>query len=286
MLRTTSAPAIKTLLEIIKDLQTRINVTFDAEGMFLSFMDHAHVAMTSVKLRAAALTAYSCQQEVTIGVDAGSWYRYLKSTTPQDVLTLTLFGVHPDVMGIRVENKAKQYVSTAEMRLTSKDEEEKLDPDDEYDIAITMGSHDFLRICREMGSIAGMDSMQVRLDSEDQNLTLSSTGDIGSLQYCILSADEDQPDGEPEEGGTPQPQGVCIHKAEEDFRESFGLRYLITFGKAAQLCNSVAVFLKPQYPMMLKYEFMQDSELRFYIAPKASESDEEEDEAMEAADSD
>lgn len=36
MLRTTSAPAIKTLLEIIKDLQTRINVTFNAEGMSLS----------------------------------------------------------------------------------------------------------------------------------------------------------------------------------------------------------------------------------------------------------
>lgn len=251
------------------------------------FMDHAHVAMTSVKLRAVALTAYSCQQEVKIGVDAGSWYRYLKSTTPQDVLTLTLFGDQPDVMGIKVENKAKQYVSTAEMRLTSKDEEEELDPDDEYDIAITMGSHDFLRICREMGSIAGMDSMQVRLDSEDQNLTLSSTGDIGSLQYCILSADEDQPDCDPEEGGAPQPQGVRIHKAEEDFRESFGLRYLITFGKAAQLCNSVAIFLKPQYPMMLKYEFMQDSELRFYIAPKAGESDGEDDDTMdEAADSD
>ena len=32
-LRTVSGPAIKTLLEIVKDLATRINVRFDGEGM-------------------------------------------------------------------------------------------------------------------------------------------------------------------------------------------------------------------------------------------------------------
>ena len=32
-LRTVSGPAIKTLLEIIKDLATRINVRFDSDGM-------------------------------------------------------------------------------------------------------------------------------------------------------------------------------------------------------------------------------------------------------------
>ena len=252
LLRTTSGPAIKTLLEIIKDLQTRINVTFDDDGMRLVFMDHAHVAMTDVVLRKAATSAYTCKQPVTVGVDAGSWYRYLKSATPQDVLTLTLCGTTPDVMGIKVENKAKQYVSTAEMRLTSMDEEEMPDPDGEYDIAVTMGSHDFLRICREMGSIAGMTDMEICLDSRERNLTLSSTGDIGTLRFRFLSEDEDcgsddmsrggdEEDGEEGKGATERHAAVQIHEAATDFREAFGLRHLITFGKAAQLCNSVAV---------------------------------------------
>ena len=156
-LRTVSGPAIKTLLEIIKDLATRINVRFDGDGMHAAFMDHAHVAMTSFSLRPVALQHYKCAKSVTVAVDANSWYRYLKSTAQSDVLTLTLKGDNPDVMGIRVENKEKQYVTTAQMKLTSIDQEEIEVPDIEYSSAVAMGSQDFLRICREMGSLPGMD---------------------------------------------------------------------------------------------------------------------------------
>ena len=69
------------------------------------FMDHAHIAMTSFSLRPVALQHYKCSKSVTVAVDANSWYRYLKSTAQNDVLTLTLKGENPDVMGIRVENK-------------------------------------------------------------------------------------------------------------------------------------------------------------------------------------
>ena len=120
-------------------------------------MDHAHVAMTSFSLRPVALQHYKCAKSVTVAVDANSWYRYLKSTAQSDVLTLTLQGDSPDVMGIRVENKEKQYVTTAQMKLTSIDQEEIEVPDIEYSSAVAMGSQDFLRICREMGSLPGMD---------------------------------------------------------------------------------------------------------------------------------
>ena len=71
----------------------------------VQFMDHAHIAMTSFSLRPVALQHYKCNKSVTVAVDANSWYRYLKSTAQNDVLTLTLKGENPDVMGIRVENK-------------------------------------------------------------------------------------------------------------------------------------------------------------------------------------
>ena len=33
------------------------------------------------------------------------------------------------------------------------------------------------------------------------------------------------------------------------------------------------IFLEPNYPILLCYEFMQDSELRFHLAPKVEDSD-------------
>ena len=33
------------------------------------------------------------------------------------------------------------------------------------------------------------------------------------------------------------------------------------------------IFLEPNYPILLCYEFMQDSELRFHLAPKVEDSE-------------
>ena len=137
-------------------------------------------------------------------------------------------------------HREKQYVSTAEMRLTSIDQDELDVPDMEYSSAVAMGSQDFLRICREMSAIPGMDTLKISLDSEDDGVVLSGNCDIGSLTYEITSPPDNESQHEEgvEEG---KPGGMHIIRSKGEYSESFGLRYLVTFAKAAQLCSNLTV---------------------------------------------
>ena len=137
--------------------------------------------------------------------------------------------------------REKQYVSTAEMRLTSIDQDELDVPDMEYSSAVAMGSQDFLRICREMSAIPGMDTLKISLDSEDDGVVLSGNCDIGSLTYEITSPPDNESQHEEAAGEEGKPGGMHIIRSRGEYSETFGLRYLVTFAKAAQLCSNLTV---------------------------------------------
>lgn len=117
--------------------------------------------------------------------------------------------------------------------------------------------------------------MEIRLDGDDDKVVLSGECDVGSLRYEITSCSDEQDAAEQEEGGPSTGAGMQVLRAKGDYRQAFGLRYLTTFAKAAQLCGHMTCFLEPDYPIMLSYEFMQDSELRFHLAPKIEDSEDE-----------
>ena len=129
------------------------------------------------------------------------------------------------------------------MRLTSIDQDELDVPDMEYSSAVAMGSQDFLRICREMSAIPGMDTLKISLDSEDDGVVLSGNCDIGSLTYEITSPPDNESQHEEAAGEEGKPGGMHIIRSRGEYSETFGLRYLVTFAKAAQLCSNLTVSL-------------------------------------------
>ena len=50
----------------------------------------------------------------------------------------------------------------------------------------------------------------------------------------------------------------------------FALKHLVLFGKCTNLCNSIQMYLKNDYPLIIKYTVASLGEIKLCLAPKCS----------------
>ena len=48
----------------------------------------------------------------------------------------------------------------------------------------------------------------------------------------------------------------------------FSLKYLIRFCKASSLCNTLEMYMKQSYPLIMRYNVAGLGELKFVLAPE------------------
>ena len=63
---------------------------------------------------------------------------------------------------------------------------------------------------------------------------------------------------------------------EEPVELNFALRYLNFFTKATPLATQVIISLNPDVPMVVEYPIQELGHIKFYLAPKIEEENEEE----------
>ena len=58
-------------------------------------------------------------------------------------------------------------------------------------------------------------------------------------------------------------------KYDDNITGRYGLKYINLFTKGTNLSNTIELYLKPNYPLILKYSVANLGEIRFCLAPKA-----------------
>jgi proliferating cell nuclear antigen len=132
--------------------------------------------------------------------------------------------------------------------------EEKLEiPDIQYDSVISMPSVDLQKYCRDLSII----SNSVTITSMDTKFVLESQGDFASQRIII---------GETQ-------NGLVFSKKNQTVKESFDLKYLNSFTKSTNLCSTVEIFLKIEYPLIIEYNVANLGKLQYCLAPKIKDSE-------------
>eukprot|EP00899_Mesostigma_viride_P027345 jgi/Mesvir1/7796/Mv11739-RA.1 len=262
--RTVQGASVKVLVEVLKELTNDVNIYFTKRGLRIVSFDLSHCALFHAFMEAEHIEEYRCNKEYTIGVSLVNFFKLIKNVSVNDELELKLSDENLDVLHITILNRAKNTRWSYEMKLMDIDEEMIEIPEKEYMTCITMVSTEFQKMCRDLAVVAD----RVRFRCNGDNIVLSGSGDIGT---CQLEIGKDHPD-----------MKVNIAKG-GDVDECFSVRYLCTFSKAAGLCNSVDIFIMPEYPMIIKYKIGDLGTLMFALAPLVEDTEEEAEEppAME-----
>lgn len=252
-IRTVQASAFKILIEALKELLTDTCIDFDETGLKIVSLDNSHVVLVHLKLDASKFEYFHCENKITIGVNMLNMYKLIRTINSNDTLTLFIEADDVNHLGIKIENGEKNTKTTYKLNLLDLDNPKiSINPAD-FNYEIMLQSADFQKICRDMYNIAEV----VEIKNIGNQLILSCKGDFCS-QETIL-ADTENNNGA--KNNNEIVQGI------------FNLKYLVLFTKCTNLCSTVELFLKNDYPLLLRYMVASLGEVKLCLAPQSQSYD-------------
>lgn len=245
-LQTSQALQIKTLLDVLKDLITEVNIKFEPTHMKLVSLDPGRVGM--VHLLINKLEYYHCKSELYVGVYIQYIYKLLRSVTTSHHLEWRIRKEEPGTLEIVISNPEKRTFTTHRLKTLELDIEDVTIPHVTFEYVINMPSSDLQKYIKELSHVSNV----VTVRGTGKDIEFAASGDLGDTIITV----------------SPTPSGLnWVHKnTQNDFFEGkYFVKYLEKFVKT-QVDSVVEIFIKSKYPLILKYQ-MTLGQLTFCISP-------------------
>jgi proliferating cell nuclear antigen len=248
-IQTVQSSALRTLVEVLKDVLNDINVVFDETGIKVMAMDGSRVALIHMRLQAENFEHFYCKQRFDAGLSLSALHKLMKTVSNSDTISLYVKDNNTNELCLNIENADRNCATTFRLKLLDIDNNELNIADVEINCIVTMPSNDFQRMCRDMANVGD----NVEIVCENQTLIFRCNGDFAHQETVIGEATH----------------GLNFSKNDEDTISGvFALKYINLFTKSTNLSNTIELYLKPDYPLILKYNVANLGSIKFCLAPK------------------
>jgi len=250
-IKTVQSSAFRILIEALKEILTDANLELDNTGIKVMAMDSSHTVLVHLKLNSENFESFYCKNKVILGINMINLFKLIKTMGNNDTLTLYLEEENQSLLGIKIENSEKNSVTDYKLNLMDLNETNIQIPPATFESVITMPSTDFQKICRDMHNLAD----DIEIKSVGQQLLFSCKGDFAEQETCIGEANS----------------GMSFLKnqnPDEIVQGVFALKHLVLFSKCTNLCNSIEIYLKNDYPLIIKYTVASLGHIKLCLAPK------------------
>jgi proliferating cell nuclear antigen len=214
-------------------------------GMRIMAVDTTKSVLINLKLDAKNFTKFKCKKKkVTLGVNLAYFHKLIKTMEKDDNLTLYVDHDELNFLKIKIDNPEEKKDSMFELKLLDLNEDPMVVPDISFDAVVTMSSSEFHKICREMSQIAEY----VEIQCSNNKIIFICKGDYAKRRTTYRTgADNEEGDGiSIKLAGKGKDNPVIVQGIYE-------LKNLILFAKCASLCNDIEIYLKNNYPLVIKY---------------------------------
>jgi proliferating cell nuclear antigen len=254
-IKTVQATTFKQMVDALKEILMDVNLEFDKTGLKIVAMDTTHVVLVHLKLEADRFENYYCEKKLYVGINMIKLQMLIKTISNGDILTLFIEKEDTNNLGIRIENAEKKVRTTYRLSMLDINAVEYEIPPVDFPTIITMPSVDLQKIIRDMHNLA--DNIEIRY--VENQLRFSCKGDFVK-QETILGTDKNQN------------LSVVKHnqKSHEIIQGIYSSKYLAMFTKCTNLYNMVEIYLKNNFPLILKYNVASLGEIKLCLAQQDS----------------
>jgi len=128
-----------------------------------------------------------------------------------------------------------------------------------FEAIVVMNSNDFQKICKDMN---GLDAKYVSISLINKTFKIECSGDIG-----IGSASFNENDS----------GNIFINRQKGfeniDICGRYDLKNLLLFTKCTNLCNSIEIYMKNDYPLLIKYTIASLGYMHLCLSPLIDSND-------------
>lgn len=250
-IKTVQATTFKVLVEALKEILTDTVLIINDSGIRICTMDSSHIILIHMKLEASKFESYYCNGEQMIGVNMLNLNRLLKAINNNDTIALSMLESNKNELQIRVENPDKNTIKISKLMLLDLDNTNMEIPPVEFSSVVTLPSQDFQKVCRDIANL----SETVQITNTDQKMILSCKGDFCSHEIILNDS-----------------ENLKIESREDNtiYQGEFDSKMLLQFTKCTNLSNVVQLYLKNDYPLIVRYGVGSLGVCQMCLAPQQS----------------
>jgi len=251
---------LKKILEAIKDLVQDANFECTESGITLQAMDNAHVSLVTLLLRGEGFDLYRVDKPESLGINLNSMSKIMRCAANNDTVTVDkLEGA--DTVRFLFESPNADRMSEFHLKLMDIDSETLEIPESMYHAEIELPSAELRRIVSDLSTMG--DSVRISVSKEGVRFTVR--GDEGSGSVILRQST-----------GVDKPEEAIHIVMNEPVEQSFALKYLNLFCKAAPLSARAQIKLSKDAPLLVNFSMNNIGYLAYYLAPKIGDEDIEE----------
>jgi proliferating cell nuclear antigen len=248
---TVQASAFRILIEALKEILTDANFEFDSHGLKLVTMDSSHTVLVHLRLNAENFEKYECSQRLVLGINLINMHKLMKIMGNNDTLKLIVDKDNLSYLNIIIENSDKNSITKFKLNLMDLNEENIEVPAPDFESVINMPSIDFQKICRDMHNL----TEEIEIKSFSNQLIFGCKGQFAEQETVMGSSSN----------------GLTFLQNNENIIQGvYALKHLVLFSKCTNLCNCVELYLKNDFPLIIKYTIASLGEIKLCLAPKYS----------------
>ena len=249
-LKTVQSNNIKILFEVLKEvLLGDINIVFTPTNIKVIEMNESKVAMVYLNLKSEAFEYYHCERSIAVGINTTNFYKIIKICKNSDTISFFIEKDKEDILGIRMENSDDNRIFESKVPLLDIPMLSLEIPATEFPAIISLPSLKFQKYIKDLNSL-GTDC-HLEITSIGQKVIFSCKGDFSNNKAIIGKSLETNFQGE----------------SNDIIQGKFLLKFLILFTKATSLCQTVQIYLKNDYSIILEYTVGSLGSLRFILSP-------------------
>jgi proliferating cell nuclear antigen len=256
---TIQAIVFKFLIEAVKDILPDTNIEVGPDGIRILSMDPTHTTLVHMNLNSVNFEKFHCVKKQIIGVNMINLFKLIKTVTNNDTLTLFVHKSDMNHIGVNIQNSTRKASTTFKLNLMDLSSKTINIPPSSFTSVITMKSAEFQKICRDMINI----SEEIEIKSVEKTLILTCKGEFAEQETVL---------GECGASGITFNQIIETEKSSEIIQGVFSLKYLTLFAKCTNLCQTLQIYLKNDYPLILCYHVGSLGEIKMCLAPKHTKS--------------
>ena len=252
--KTVKSALIKQSFEAIKDFITEGNLIFDDKGVKLLEMDTSHVVLAHMQLNAKDFETYYCEhgKQFDCGIQLMNFNKIMKMISNDDIITFYQDADETNELGIIIENSVDHRVKRIKFKLLDLNKNSISIPEATFSSVINVPSAMFQKICRDFSVI----SETIEIKSIRNKLIFSCDGQIGHIEEVITENNEGE--------------GLNIVEQEnknEIIQGVFSIKHLVSFTKCSNLCNTVDLYIKNNFPLIIHYSIGSIGTMMLCLAP-------------------
>lgn len=248
-IKTVQASAFKTLVEALKELLTDTCIEFDNSGIKISALETSKIVLVHLKLNASEFEFYQCDNPVSIGINMLNFHKIIKTINSNDTLTFYMDKNDPNHLNIKIESSEKNTRTNYKLDLLDYDEPQPTINSTVFNSMITLPSSDFQKICRDMNNLSDL----VEIKNINKQLIFTCKGDFCEQETILCDSGNNE---------------IMDVNSVDIIQGVFKLKYLVHFTKCTNLSNTVEIYLKNDYPLIVKYAVASLGEIKLCLAPE------------------